>query len=77
MSYVTVEDGNLIQNSIICSNVILQEQSMLKDCQVPTIFCSALCLILLDENYQIAESSAVLVSMEDNLAVLVSIFSAT
>jgi hypothetical protein len=58
MSYLTVEDGSLFQNSMICSNVILQEQSMLKDCQVPTIFCPPLCLILLDEKYPIVESSS-------------------
>jgi hypothetical protein len=34
---------------------------------------SPLCLILLDENYSIAQSFAVLVTMEDNLAVLLSI----
>jgi NDP-sugar pyrophosphorylase family protein len=74
MNYVTVEDGSLIQNSIICSNVILQERSMLKDCQVSAIFCPLICLILLDEIYPIAQSFAVLVTIKDNLAVLLSIF---
>jgi translation initiation factor eIF-2B subunit gamma len=74
MNYVTVEDGSLIQNSIICSNVILQERSMLKDCQVSAIFCPLICLILLDEIYPIAQSFAVLVTLEDYFAVLLSIF---
>ncbi|CAA0805925.1 Unknown protein [Striga hermonthica] len=34
MNYVTIGDGCSIQGSIICSNVLLQERAVLKDCQV-------------------------------------------
>ncbi|KAK1317339.1 hypothetical protein QJS10_CPA05g00716 [Acorus calamus] len=34
MNHVTIEDGCLVQGSIICSNVHLQERVVLKDCQV-------------------------------------------
>lgn len=34
MNHVTVEDGCLIQGSVVCSNVQLQERVVLKDCQV-------------------------------------------
>lgn len=34
MNHVTIADGCTIQNSVICSNVQLQERVVLKDCQV-------------------------------------------
>ena len=34
MNHVTIGDGCIIQGSVICSNVQLQERVVLKDCQV-------------------------------------------
>lgn len=34
MNHVSIADGCTIQNSVICSNVQLQERVVLKDCQV-------------------------------------------
>jgi len=35
---VTIEDGCHIQNSIVCSNAVLQERCSLRDCQVAATY---------------------------------------
>lgn len=46
MNHVTIGDGCSIQNSIICSNVQLQDRVVLKDCQVSILFWGSLSLPL-------------------------------
>ena len=34
MNHVSIEDGCTVQGAVICSNVLLQEGCVLRDCQV-------------------------------------------